>query len=331
MIIPVALFFDKNYLIPASVTITSLLMNADSDHEYHIHVFYNDISNEDIQILSTCCSDFPNAKFFSRNMEGQFSDLFSQTISKAHFSKEMYYKFLVPSLLSNYDRAIISDVDVVFLGDVSSTFLKSLKTPGPLVFGCKVPSPEGSFAAKNKDQYRKDFSQQEIEKFIVGGGYYVFDLAQMRREGIEQQFIDTARENAHRLRQPEQDVISLVCYPRIEVLPLASMICSYCYDLFTNEVSYDNVVEYTALEVRSALQKPVQLHFATQFKPWNTLDCTKSDIWHQYLFLTPFSKRYLGELAEKCGHDVLWSAKLPFSRKNALRLSNDAANRLSYS
>ncbi|OOY31571.1 glycosyltransferase [Thioclava sp. F36-6] len=318
MIVPVALFFDKNYLIPASVAITSLLMNSNRNYEYHIHVFYNDIPDDDISTLSELCSGFSNARFFSRDMGGRFLDLFSKTKTKGHYTKEMYYKFLVPSLMPDYPKAIVTDVDVVFLGDVSSTFENSIRSPDTLIAGCKVPAPYDSLYGRNIEKYRSQFSDDEIAKLNVGGGYYVFNLDAMRREGVEKKLIDVAHINAYRLKQPEQDVISLVCHPRIEILPLASMICSYCYDIFSESDSFEKVPGYSAEDVKLAINNPIQLHFATRVKPWNTPGSTKSEVWHKYICMTPFLKSYLESLDNRDNFDIQWAIKMPFSRRKML-------------
>ena len=320
MIIPVALFFDQNYVIPASVAIYSLLMNSNPEHEYHIHVFFNGISQEDISKLESTCQPFPNSRFFSQDMKGRFTDIFERTKLKAHYSKEMYYKFLVPTLLPQHKKAIVSDVDVVFLGDVSSTFLNAVQEEDTLIAGCVTPFPQDSWVAKYKDQYRKNFTEEEIGKLVVGGGYYVFNLDAMRREETEKELVRFAMDNLHRVKQPEQDVISLVCSPRIEVLPLENMVCSYCYDLLVDEDSFGNVAGQSPEDVKHALENPIQLHYATWKKPWNALTCTKSEIWHQYLFRTPFSEAYLRELEARLCPNTRWQMRLPLRRGKKLAI-----------
>ena len=303
MIVPIAFFFDANYLVPASVAITSLLTNSDPAHEYHIHVFHNGIAPHDIGTLAQGCTAFPNARFFSRDMENRFAELFARTRNQVHYSKEMYYKLLVPSLLPQYDRAIVSDVDVVFEGDVSKTFAAALLSPDSLVSASTVPIPHDSHLLRAMvSRYESVFDAEDVRKMTVaGGGYSVFNLDRMRREDIEAQLVRTARANAYRSRQPEQDAIALVCHSRMEILPINSMICTYCYRLFAEPGALEKVPGHSAEEIREALDNPVQLHFAQPAKPWNTAGCLREEVWFAYFATTPFFDAHVDRIIAKVG------------------------------
>ena len=60
-------------------------------------------------------------------MQNKFQDLFDATFTKGHYSKEIYYKFLAPSLFPQYEKMIITDVDVVYTGDISVQYINYLK------------------------------------------------------------------------------------------------------------------------------------------------------------------------------------------------------------
>ena len=136
-----------------------------------------------------------------------------------------------------------------------------------------------------------------MEKLRTAGGFYIFNLKKMRADRLEDKFIACAEQNLHRLRQPEQDVINLVCRPYITHLPANTLICSYLYDIYKKEADFYKDYYYSAEEVRAALATPVQLHFAGTVKPWKYLNCTASEIWHRYVFQTAFARDYLTALA----------------------------------
>lgn len=69
-------------------------------------------------------SDFKNAKLIFIDMQNKFQDLFTETNFKGHFTKEIYYKFIVPSLLPEFEKVIVTDVDVVFTGDISKDYME---------------------------------------------------------------------------------------------------------------------------------------------------------------------------------------------------------------
>ena len=124
LVIPVMHCFDDNYAIPASVAFLSMLENANKNYFYKLYVLHSDITLQNQEILMSIVSRFKNASLEFVNMNNKFKDLFEQTNSKGHYTKEMFYKFCAPSLFPQYDRIIITDVDVVYCGDISEEFVK---------------------------------------------------------------------------------------------------------------------------------------------------------------------------------------------------------------
>lgn len=122
--IPVMHYFNNNYVIPAAVSFFSMLKNSSKDFEYILYVLHSDIVPENQTKLQKLVTSFSNAKIEFINVENKFKDLFTKTKNKAHYSEEIYNKFLAPNIFKQYDKIIITDVDVVFLGDISEDFVK---------------------------------------------------------------------------------------------------------------------------------------------------------------------------------------------------------------
>lgn len=117
------------------------------------------------------------------------------------------------------------------------------------------------------------------------------NLKKMREDGMEAKCVAYLKQNAHRLKQAEQDVLNLVCYPKIKLLPERFMVCTYLYDMIENNEFFGNEItlgKQDKVWIKEALSKVIQLHYTGAQKPWNTPTCTKSDIWFSYLLKTPF-------------------------------------------
>ena len=145
--------------------------------------------------------------------------------------------------------------------------------------------------AKITNEYEKEFSSEEIRKLLIGGGLLYMNLKKMREDGMEVKCVAYLKQNAHRLKQAEQDVLNLVCYPKIKLLPERFMVCTYLYDMIENNEFFGNEItlgKQDKVWIKEALNKPIQLHYAGAQKPWNTPTCTKSDVWFSYLLKTPF-------------------------------------------
>lgn len=295
MIIPVIHCFDNNYVIPAAVAFLSMLEHANPAHTYQLHVLHTNISEENQAKLQSVVGQFKNASLAFVNMDNKFDDLFSQTVTKGHYSKEMYYKLCISTLFPQYDFAIVTDVDVVYQGDISTEYEKFIQTTEYYIAGVYIDRLKGTFLETHNHIYDCDFNKEEknILSTGIGAGYLIFNLKKIRADEKEKELITYARANANRLRQPEQDVLNLCLYDHIYRLPLSSMICTYLYDI--QEQTPDAITDIFA----TAMQKPIQIHYATIIKPWNTPSCAKAHIWYTYLLKTPFFYEQMCLLSQK--------------------------------
>lgn len=320
--IPVMHCFDKNYVIPAAVSFYSMLEHASDNYDYLLYVLHSDIPEVDQQKLRDGISCFKNANLKFIDMADRFQGIFEKLSIKGHYSKEMFYKLVAPDVFEEYEKIIITDVDVVFLGDISNSYL-SVDVNTPIYFGgCRGLIKSGSWAEKAcKDDYLERFTSDEVEKLTTGAGFIVFNLKFMREKKLVKKFLKFLEDNSSRLRQPEQDVLNLVCYPQIHYLPANTMVCNYAYDFYENPSDFALDSNYSSFEVCGALRYPVQLHFAGSIKPWNSPDCTKAEIWYKYVFKTPFARDFLHVMQQKFNiakAKRLFDIKIPLSRRSRL-------------
>jgi len=308
--IPLMFCFDNNYALPASVAFYSLLEHANPDFEYKLYVLHSDISSENQNLLQETIRPFENTTLDFVDMENKFQDLFEKTNRKGHYSKEMFYKFCAPSIFPQYKKIIISDVDVVFLSDISISFFE-LKQDEPYYLAAhKGPILKGSYIQNFKEVYADNWSREDMNKFVFGAGYYVYNLENMRKDNVEQQFIDFALSNSHRIRQPEQDTINYICYNNIKQLPVNTVVCTYVFELYLKDEDFDNDLRYSKEELKNAFANPVQLHYVSAYKPWNTPSVTRSETWFKYLVKTPYLRPYLLTLGKSQNLDSKQPTKL---------------------
>jgi lipopolysaccharide biosynthesis glycosyltransferase len=317
-VVPVMFCFNENYVIPAAVTFQSMLETVAPGIVLKLYVVHDDISPESQKRLETVVSCFPSASLTFINPANSIDDLFSETKTRGHYSKEMFFKFLAPDLFQQYDKIVISDVDVAFMADVSRDYHDFDTESEYYLAGSPGLVKRGSWVDKIVARYQQKFSKEEISKLLVCAGYFIFNLKKMRSDGCQQKFLDYAKDNAHRILQPEQDVINVTCHPYIKILPADSIVCSYSYEYYDSKADYACDLRYSSDEVESALKKPVQLHFAGAEKPWSHPSCTMAHVWFQILARTPLLTEYLKVMENRYRLDrakKIISFKVPFSTK----------------
>lgn len=295
--IPLMFCFDNNYVIPAAVAFYSLLKNCSRDYYYKLYILHTDISEDNQEKLIENVKEFSDfSELIFINMEHKFEDLWSAIGEKGHFSKEVMYKVLVASIFLNYDKIIVSDVDVVFLNDISQSYFMLDTNEDYYLAGIKMIGKMKWYLEQLSDK----FSEEEIEKLNgFCGGYIVFNLKKIRDDKMEDKFIKCFETEGYRINQMEQDVLNLCCYPKTKKLPLKYLACSYMWDEYKTEHDKETDIHYEKEEIEDAMTNTVQLHYATSKKPWKNVDCTKSDIWFKYLMKTNFVEEYLTNLPNK--------------------------------
>lgn len=287
--IPIFLTFDENFVIPGGVAIYSLLKHASTDYKYRIFIAGGRISQSGRKALAYAMKPFEDrASIEYLIVDGEINQVWETIAKTAHFTVEVAYKLFIANILRQYDKIIISDVDVVFCGDVSEAYKAFTAGEGNFFAGVR---PIGKTHVFYDDAYTAAFSPSEIraQKYGISGGFLIADLKSIRESNKEKDFIECFKRNAERLVQSEQDIINLSCYGSLEYLPLRFLVCAYVFDLFIEDLT-DTV--YSAEEISLAMEHPVQLHFPGKPKPWESRAVAKSGVWYAYLWEAGLAPRF---------------------------------------
>lgn len=273
-----------------------MLRHANPSYEYHLYVIHSsNISISNQTKLKETIKEFPNATLTFIDMGGKFDEMWEKCKGKFHFSKEVFYKLSVPNLFAQYDKAIISDVDVVWLGDIAEVFESFDINEDYYLGGYDGPKPNFKIA-NFTDNYKRDFTQDEIDKLKVGAGLLVYNLSKMRQDKIEEKMLQYALDNAYRLLLPEQDVINLVCHPKIKILPKGGMVAISLYMIYDSDEKLENA-SWSKEEILYAMENPIQLHYAGGEKPWRDFGVLKCDEWLKALVQTNYLQDFLAQIA----------------------------------
>lgn len=147
------------------------------------------------------------------------------------------------------------------------------------------------------------------------------NLEKCRKDNIEIKFLECFNENYKRLKQPEQDILSLCCYPKIKELSLNTIVCSFMYKMD----AYLDVTDKKLLQkIEFMKANPIQLHYATAVKPWNNLGSLKAEEWFKVLVKTNFLNEYLQKLQlqlDKLSEKKIMNFKFKYRKKKEIVFS----------
>lgn len=294
--------FDQNYVIPAAVAFYSLLENHQKTTggggvEFRLYIVHNDISTQDQEKLQDTIkpfSHFATLEFIDGNKT--FSEVWKKIKNKHHFSQEIFYKLIAPSLFPQYDKIIISDVDVVFLRSVVKEFEDFDVNQEYLIGGVVSNNPE-SFSIPKKG-YRSDYNQfdeYELKGIQYGcdAAYLIINIKEWQKHSLEEKALQCLQKNVGKLILPEQNILGIVCYPYIKKISMSYVVSNNAWDALGEDFSKLQPNIYSKEEILEASKNPIQIHYSGGAKPWNTPSVPKSELWFEYLCKTLFLRDFL--------------------------------------
>ena len=283
--IPVVWGVDKKYVLQAFVVMHSILRN--SKQEYHFFILTEDEIEEDVEKFKLQLRRYYGN--FELSVKMVESDPFlNARIYNRHLSKVAYFRLLIPEILSEYDKCIYLDCDVIVHGDLRELYeieLEDYYLAG--VKDCHIME-DTPFERK----HQQILGIPSRDKYI-NSGVMLMNLNAMRRDGLVGCFMEqSVKEDWFE----DQDVLNRCCYPRIKILPLK-------YDLFHfylgNHIRFLYDLPYDRKEFDFDHTCPFILHMGADYKPWNRFSVRGSKEWWHLAKIYQESQSYQDYL-QKC-------------------------------
>lgn len=272
--IPIVMASDENYFIPMAVAIESLLSNANLDTKYKLVLMLTgEFAMEKKQRINHLVEKYNMPSVMYIDMADRFQKVESQI---AHITSPTFYRLEIPSLLSDYDKCIYLDVDMVINKDLTEIYNTEMEDY--YIAGVKAAAyyhPE-----KRKEQLREILELPEFNQY-VNAGMLVMNLKAMREDGLQNRFFELMEKH---FPNNDQDILNCACYGKILMLP-PKYNCMTKYNLL-EENSYDSMscisLCFDRAEWEEACKSPVVIHYADKWKPWENLSVDFAEVWWKY-------------------------------------------------
>lgn len=269
-IVPIVFAFDNNLVFPACVCISSLLMNAKEDTFYDIFILYSEKEHFNKEQLGKIPQYFPNCKIQYRVVD----DTFDSAFEIRGITTSAYYRLLIPELISEYDKIIYSDVDVIFRSDLSdfylSTDMKDYYIAGVNSFAHLIPENLAYYKRMGMDA-----------KGIIYSGNLIFNSKKIIEDNIIPKFRSLA---LNKYKFQDMDILNIVCKDKIKHLPPEFCLTTYISQWAVYSRSQLNEFWENKV-INKALSEGI-VHYNGQ-KPWKGF-CINFDIWWEYYRKSPF-------------------------------------------
>lgn len=303
---------DDNYIVQATVSITSLLEN-NPKHRFSIYILDNNISQENRCVLTKHVQKYGQEIVFC-NVDVKLNSLTKVNVNSYgdYGSYAAYARLFIGDLLPpEIDRVLYIDCDTVVNGDIEELY-------------------ECDLAGKTLGAVRDITSSKYLasiglnpNNLYFNTGVLLIDLIKWKQNNYLEKIIKHIISIRNQYPTVDQDLINIVVsndihtlHPRYNhIVPINTLGCQHlCYLLDKSEETY-----YKKEISCEAMLNPLIIHFTFFFtgRPWfsNSINGDLDIIWNKYLLRTPWSsyqkKCQRFSFAEKCQRLVLGHKFLP--------------------
>lgn len=273
--IPIVFTFDKNFILPASIAIKSLIDYKLATTEYEVWVLCSNIDAKTKRAFE---------KITKINWLDVDDNIFKNYPVSDTWNSSVYYRLLIPQLLPQYDKVIYSDVDVLFKSDLSEVFKQNIEDN----------YWAGVIAEKNTSETicHRYFPENKNENIYMSG-FMVINSAKMRQDKITDKLFDNVKVFGNRLKFFDLDLLNITCN-KISTVPFEYCVLENIYD----EENIKNAPEYPWLSkvysdeiLLNAKKNPKIIHYAGgNEKIWNKKTKDIPQYYFEYIKNSPFYK-----------------------------------------
>lgn len=261
---PIVFATDKNYLAPTYVAINSMLRHMDK----------TTLDNIDIYIFcSTSITDEQKEYFTKLHKNIYFEEMCMQSLN-LNLSDELdyisiatYYRILIPERLSQYNKCLYLDSDIVVKQDL--TPLIQMDMNGYYIMGSRNYFSKECYT----EFYKQRCLECEIDSLdtYVNAGILLINIKELRDTNLAEVMLKDVGKNTYRYN--DQDIINKYCYGRIGLF-------SVKYNFMVQYLKRMSIISKILHEnLREIAQHPVIIHYSTKKKPWKFTGYLMANHW----------------------------------------------------
>ncbi len=263
---------NKTYIKPLKVMWTSLFES--NRYPLDFYLFYEDLSDSDIDELESFVSHWPHAGFIPMPIS---SEVLIGLPTTDVFPKEIYFKLLGLDLLPKDLRQILCmDLDMVVKEDISAVFQTDVSSNG--IAAC--PDIFGQYYGLEKNNL--DCLGLSENPPYFNAGFMLFSLDFIRQIGGGNAIIHLAHLHKDKLYYPEQDILNILFHDSYLQLPWSAYNCPplfYAMDASEAEHGIYHPLEFAKISsgqipegymdfTQSIFENAAVIHDMGGTKPW---------------------------------------------------------------
>lgn len=253
-IIPIFFACDNGFVKYTIVSLKSLMMNADRDRQYNIHILNTGIDDDKKQVVLDMADDVFHIYF--NDVTEYLKELEKRLPLRDYYSYTTYYRLFLAEMFPEYEKALYIDSDTVVLGDISELFDYDIgdnyvgASCDPVVSQADI---FGNYAEQVLDIDRNHY---------FNAGVLVLNINQFREQDILGQFVELLHAYTFVVAQ-DQDYLNIICKNHV-----------YWIDPKWNSETFGKLA--------CDEEDICLIHYNLAAKPWHYEDCKLAKYFWQY-------------------------------------------------
>ena len=281
----IAVATDVNFAMYCHALIASLIHSRNDNYGISIILMEGGLSDTDITLFRQYERNHPNVRIQILSMAYAFSN----TYLRPPFSKETFYRLILPDLLPNHKKIIYLDADMVAVDDTIGLWRFDIsdapvaaardyinigfQKAGMLSDGVSGGLPAKEYAAKI-------LGMEGIEDQYFQAGTLVMNLELLRNLGMSRILVDDLKQNRYWFL--DQDVLNKHLASDAKTLPLEWNV------YYLSEDRKEILGADTRSKLRLAEKNAKIAHFAGVAKPWQNSLHPFSAVFWEHARRTPY-------------------------------------------
>ena len=299
-VIPVVFATNDNYACFAGVAVESLKRKMNSHNYYKVYVLYDKLTVKHIRMLESLNAN--NLSVECVNVAWLLEQKHANLVTRAHFSKETYYRFLIPEIFPFYKRVVYLDSDLILNEDIAKIIPKTLDF-------YYIAAVRNYVGQKTKIRLMKDFNIAAED--YINAGVVVINVELWNKEKVAEKCFDFLNNvDPAQLVYLDQDVLNVVCNKKILYLDEA---WNFYWNMLHGDSEY--VKQCSVISNRLFCDYKI-LHFASDKKPWKDTALQLADEFWMVAKESIFYDEILFKSARLYSENLYVSLQKDFAKKD---------------
>ena len=314
--VAVALSANEYYVPYVAVLLESIRQHISGNHNYDFIIMTKDIVQHSQKRLNAIFADNENVSVRFINVS-RYEDFFSHVFLRGHFVIETWFRLLMPELLSNYDKVLYLDCDMVVNADIAELYDTDIE--GYLLAACLDADTAGLYNGfeKGKRKYMDEVLKIKEPYKYFQAGTILFNLKEFRNTYTTQQMLEFASSEQWELL--DQDVLNYLAQGKVKYVDMSWNVM-YDWRYIREKEIIKRAPKYLYNMYLESRNHPKIIHYAGPEKPWNEPTCDFGEVFWKYAKDTEYSN----EITKRLGGNYINNAESKLSNKQKMQklLSN---------